>query len=166
MKNTLVRARTVNTNNKQVTNRTQDSTKLHEHMNTQKTLTNHQTNTTVYVDGGNATDYNLVYAAECTKHHLLYVGQTKQKLSERFNGHRSDITCYPDRCELPNHFHTHGCDFDKDLRVTILEQHVTGSREIREFHEDKWILRLGTLAPNGMNKQVNTYGKIYQNLFN
>lgn len=134
-------------------------------MNTTNTLTNQQINKTVYVDGGNATDSNVVYAAECTKHHLIYVGQTKQQLNDRFRGHRSDITCYPDRCELPNHFHTNDCDFEKDLSVTILEQHVTGSREIREFHEDKWILRLGTLRPNGMNAHVNNYGKTYQNLF-
>ena len=52
---------------------------------------------------------------------------------ERCNGHRSDIQNDPGRCALLKHFHDHGCDLQKDLHVSILEQEVFGSLEYREF---------------------------------
>ena len=43
------------------------------------------------------TNRSAIYAATCTKCQLMYVGQTGDALNCRFNRHRSDILCYPNR---------------------------------------------------------------------
>ena len=69
---------------------------------------------------------DVIYAAECTFHNKLYIGHTSQPLNIRFNGHRSDAKIKPTACELVHHFHHNTCDFNKDLRVYILQDNVTG----------------------------------------
>ena len=88
--------------------------------------------------GGQCTTTNTIYAAECTQHKLIYVGQSSQKLNMRFNGHRSDVNVKPKSCELAQHFHrSHECDIKKDLKVYILQDNVISSRERKEFYEDQ-----------------------------
>lgn len=116
------------------------------------------------VQGGSPKDRGVIYSAECLKHDLIYIGQTGDTLSNRFNRHRSDINCYPDRCELPKHFHNNDCSFDQDIKISVLEK-VNGSESLRRFKEDKWILRLDTLHPNGMNVHLSDLGIIYKSLF-
>ena len=79
---------------------------------------------------------------------LIYVGHSSQKLSSRFNGHRSDINVKPKSCELAQHFHRNEeCNINRDLKVYILQDNVTGPRDWREYFEDRWITRLDTKAP-------------------
>ena len=86
------------------------------------------------------------------KHDLIYVGHSSQKLSGRFNGHRSDVKVEPMSCELSQHFHkSKSCKIEKDLKVYILQNNATGTQEKGEFMEDRWITRLNTKSPNGMN---------------
>ena len=54
---------------------------------------------------------------------------------------------------------------DTDLQVSVLEQ-VSGSRALREYKEDRWITRLQTVVPNGMNASYATdFGPTYAKLF-
>ena len=46
----------------------------------------------------------------------MYIGQTGDAFNCRFNRHRSDILCYPNRRELPKHF----CYGDCVLKQTCL----------------------------------------------
>ena len=39
---------------------------------------------------------NIIYLLECAICALQYIGETKQQLSKRLNGHRSDANCKPD----------------------------------------------------------------------
>ena len=57
-----------------------------------------------------------------------------------------------------------GCDFDRHTEISILE-HVTGSSDLMELHEDKWIARLDTKAPRGLNEHLSSYGKLHYDLF-
>ena len=134
-------------------------------MNHSKTLTNQLSKRSCRIEGGFPHSSNLVYAAECTKCKLIYVGQTGDSLSNRFNRHRSDITHYPDRCELPKHFHQNDkCAFETDLQVSVLEN-IKGSEAVRKHKEDKWITRLQTIQPLGLNLSVSDFGTIYDALF-
>lgn len=134
-------------------------------INPSQTITNHKTNRTCRIEGGPATTKGAIYAAECTKHKLLYIGQTERTLSSRFNNHRSDVGHQPHVCKLTEHFSRNGCSFQTDLRVSVLEQ-VSGSRALREYKEDRWITRLQTVAPNGMNATYATdFGPTYAKLF-
>ena len=77
------------------------------------------------------------------------------------------ITAKPNSCELVNHFETNtACKFDKDLSVTFIERNLSGPRQLRELQEDKWIFKLDTLHPNGLNVRLNKYGTVYNNIFN
>ena len=86
------------------------------------------------------------YAAECTKHNLLYIGQSSQKLNCRFNGHRSDLRVKPKACEPTQHFSQNkNCSINKDMKVYILQDNLEGSSfERMEFFEDHWMTRLDT----------------------
>ena len=74
------------------------------------------------IQGGFPTDRSATYK----KCQLMYIRQTGDALNCRFNRHRSDILCYPNRCELPKHFRYGDCSFERDLSVCILEK-VKGS---------------------------------------
>ena len=140
------------------------TTKIDSLMNTTGTITNQQTGRTFNVPGGKPSDTSVVYAAECTKHNVLYTGQTGGKLSTRFGGHRSDVIHYPERCELAKHYHENDCEITKDLRITILE-HVQNNEGVRLHKEAKWMTRLQTIAPNGLNSHSTEYATIYKSLF-
>ena len=169
LKDTLVRARVSATTTPSNSVCNEEGPRARFTLSTASTLTNINSGVTVDTLNGSSTisDANVIYAAECTKCQALYVGQTKQQLFLRFTGHRSDITLRPNRCELPQHFHEapSSCDFDRDLQIHILQKNVTGSRISRETEEDKWIMKLGTLAPSGLNAKLSEYGSLYQTLF-
>ena len=74
--------------------------KLCPSMSNTNSVTNHLTNKTSYTGGGKCNTKYTIYAAECTKHNLLYIGQSSQRLNCRFNGHRSDVRIKPKACEL------------------------------------------------------------------
>ena len=133
-------------------------------MNHSGIVRNKKTNITQKIRGGNATDKNAIYAVECIKHNLICVGQTSQQLNERMNLHRSDIVLYPEKCELTQHYHYNDCNFDVDSKISILDI-VPGSPERRLLEEDRWITKLNTHAPNGMNEKLSDFGKLYYDLF-
>ena len=68
-------------------------------------ITNIQSGKTCFTSGGKCNTSDTIYAAECTKHKLIYVRHSSQKLGSGFNGHRSDINVKPKSCELAQHFH-------------------------------------------------------------
>ena len=137
---------------------------IDSNMNTCGLICNPKTGRSANIPIGSATDSNVIYAAKCKKHQVLYVGTTGGQLNTRFSGHRSDIKHYPSRCELPKHFRECGCDFSMDLEVSVLE-HVTGGVATRLLREDKWIRRLDTVSPNGLNERTSEFGSIHQHLF-
>ena len=80
------------------------------------------------------------------------------------NLHRSDINLYPKSCELVQHCSTHGCDFNKDVEISILE-HFTGSMDMMNLQEEKWITRLYTKVPKGLNERLTDFAKLYYSLY-
>ena len=80
--------------------------KLCPQMNTAKLITNDKLNITEKIKGnGNCNKREMIYAAQCSKHKVLYIGHTGEQLSERFSKHRYDIKSRPDNSELAKHFH-------------------------------------------------------------
>ena len=101
---------------------------------------------------------NVVYAAKCIKHDLLYIGQTNKKITERFSNHRYDFKKRPENNELTTHLTQEPHDFEKDIEVTIIGRGYP-NKESRIRGEDKSICQLGTCAPHGMNKEIGPYGR-------
>ena len=90
----------------------------------------------------------------------------EQKLNSQFNGHRSDVNVKPNVCELSQHFHNNKeCSIDRDLKVYILQDNVTGSWGKREYFEDRWMTRLNSKAPSGMNSNLKEFAKTFYALF-
>ena len=133
-------------------------------MNNTGSITNSRSGITLPIAGGAANKSNVIYAVRCTQHDILYVGYTTRPVNQRMNNHRSDIKLRPQSCELVKHFATCGCDFDRHAEISILE-HVAGSSDLMELHEDKWIAKLDTKAPRGLNEQLSSYGKLHYDLF-
>ena len=141
--------------------------KLCPSMSNTNSVTNHLTNKTSSTDEGKCNTKCTVYAAECTKHNLLYIGQSSQILNCRFNGHRSDVRVKPKACELTQHFsQSENCKIDNDLRVYVLQDNLDDSSSERiEYFEDRWITHLDTKAPYGMNTKLNDFTKTFYQLF-
>jgi hypothetical protein len=107
---------------------------------------------------GNCKTSDIVYVARCKVCDILYVGETKEELRSRFSKHRYDAKKRPENCELAAHVHAMKHDFDRDIEVTVLQQGFKSDAE-RKFSEDKYICQLGTLTPNGLNKDLENYAR-------
>ena len=107
---------------------------------------------------GNCKTSDIVYVARCKVCDILYVGETKEELRSRFSKHRYDAKKRPENCELAAHVHAMKHDFDRDIEVTVLQQGFKSDAE-RKFFEDKYICQLGTLTPNGLNKDLESYAR-------
>ena len=128
-------------------------------------ITNTSARRTARIAGGSANTAGCINAGECIKHNILYVGQTGGPLNVRFNGHRSDTSLIPERCELDQHFAEGNCDINTDLRFSILEKAQGTSDAFREYKEDIWITRLQTNKPTGLNVSPHEFGQIYRSLY-
>ena len=116
---------------------------------------------------GNCKSKNIVYAARCKVHGLLYIGHTGEQLKDRFSKHRYDAKNRPDNNKLAHHIHHYHHDFDHDIDVTILKDNLNDTKA-REKCEDKYICLLGIKQPSGLNSDMGQYGtdmyETYQNL--
>ena len=126
-------------------------------MNALTTITNQISKWTCAIEGGKLTDKSVIYATECTKHKRIYIVQIGDQRNNHFNRHRSDRRCYLDRCELSKHFHSNGCDFEKDLKISILQK-AKGSQAKKQSKEDQWIIRFDTSYPKGLNVHLSDFG--------
>ena len=127
-------------------------------MNTTKLITNDKLKITEKIKGtGNCKETEIIYAAQCSKHKELYIGHTGEQLSENFSKYRYDIKNRPDNSELAKHFHE-SHNLNNDLNVTILQNNIK-TAAARRYHEDKWICKLRTLAPHGLNTATGEYAK-------
>ena len=92
---------------------------------------------------------------ECKRCHIKYVGQTKNRIIDRFQGHIFDIK-HNNNTTVARHFHSHNDHSNPSMIIHILEyirfpKDVPRSRSIRDNRELVWIHRWNTLIPNGLN---------------
>jgi len=106
---------------------------------------------------GNCKTRNIIYAAKCKKHKIIYTGHTSEQLNTRFSKHKYDIKNRPDNSELAEHFNKNH-DINKDLEIYILETDIPNHQR-RILLEDRWMCKLQTLQPTGMNKDGGSYLK-------
>ena len=105
-------------------------------MNTAKLITNDKLNITEKVKGtGNWKEREIIYAVQCSKHKVLYIGHAGEQLAERFSKHHYDIKNRPDNSELAKHFNE-SHNLNNDLNVIILQNKIK-TAAARRYHEDK-----------------------------
>ena len=141
--------------------------KLCPNMSQTDKIKNNKSGITKLGHGGDCHSTNLVYAAECTKCQLIYIGCTTNQLNTRFNGHRHDAKHKPEATELAHHFfNSSDCNIE-DVKVTILEKIDNATLAQLERREDYWIATLQTQRPYGLNQRANTeLLPIHQAIFN
>lgn len=89
-----------------------------------------------------------MWCRKCAK--IVYVGKTKNRIMERFNGHRLDLRT-ADETKPVFHFKTKG-HVDEDMQVVGLEG-VPGSDDVyRVARERWWINRMGTFEEENRKK--------------
>ena len=119
---------------------------------------------------------NLVYLITCNNCSLKYVGETVQKLNERFAFHNTCIL-YPNKygfCRiLSSHFNKGPCK-NAEYSVQIIEKmegsgrtergaiNIKASSERKE-REKYWMLKLRTVYPYGLNDRIGDEFKHVQN---
>lgn len=94
---------------------------------------------------------NCIYMIYCNKCGQQYIGETKNSIATRMWQHRYNIlhkkyTVTP----LVKHFVSHGM---RAMRVLGIQSNSTWTDIIRKKNERKWIWRLNTLEPLGLNKK-------------
>ena len=121
--------------------------------------------------GGMCSSKNLIYAMECTKCCVWYIGETGDTLRGRLNGHRSMTKKVLDGgmldessndCGAPLHFGQRDHSFEKDMKLYILEQGRWGDTRERRLKESYYITKYKTLAPQGINKQTGPLSDLYE----
>ena len=100
---------------------------------------------------------NLIYCISCLDCGKQYVSQTKNNVITRINNHLSTIRLMDD-LPIPTHMQAHNSNHNPSIRVHILEfirapPSSVKSQELRDMIERKWITRLNTLVPQGLNLQ-------------
>ncbi|KAK2863636.1 hypothetical protein Q5P01_003169 [Channa striata] len=93
--------------------------------------------------------HNCVYLIFCLKCGIQYVGETKNSIRTRMWQHRYNIKNNKEaNTPLVNHFILHGM---QALRVAGLQSHSCWTDIQRKMYERRWIYRLHTLEPIGLN---------------
>ena len=104
---------------------------------------------------GTCQSNNLICCLECNWCHSKYVGQTKNRIIDRFQGNIFDIK-HNNNTTVVRHFDSHNVHLDPNMTIHILEyiwllKNAPWSNSLRDNRELLWIHRLNTLIPNGLN---------------
>ena len=94
------------------------------------------------------------------------MGETKQTLTARVAGHRSDINTRSVRkCpHVVTHFNAPGHSL-QDMRIFPIEQMRSSDSNSRKMREKFWMSKLRTVYPHGLNERSQVlYGLLYFDL--
>ncbi|KAI8514533.1 corticospinal neuron axon guidance through spinal cord [Branchiostoma belcheri] len=104
----------------------------------------------------NCQSKNIVYLIQCKKCSVQYVGETKQTLANRLNGHRSAINTKKDTPVSAHFNQTHHSVGDREI-LGIERLRYTGNEDLtrqrRLQRESYWIHQLRTSHPDGLSQE-------------
>ena len=106
----------------------------------------------------NCQSENVIYLISCTTCGVQYVGQTRNRIMQRFQGHYHHIKTNNDTT-VAQHFnkcHSKKDGSPSDFSITILsfihrQLQTQGAQLIRDTEEKRWMHRLGKILPQGLN---------------
>ena len=99
---------------------------------------------------------NLIYCLYCKVCMKVYVGQTKRSLRERIGEHFTSIRKHKKHLVVGRHYNSKGHTGVNNVKIFILDFVKTSpkahnSRTKKEALESKWIFRLRSTVPLGLN---------------
>ena len=124
-------------------------------INTSGTIRSSSTDKTFYTKKNvSCKSHNLIYCITCNKCKMQYVGQTKRRLMDRFQGHLYNVKKGTE--QIGRHFTKPPHEGAQDMTIHILSFIIQPSNGIaakkaRNKIELAWIHRLCTQAPFGLN---------------
>ena len=99
---------------------------------------------------------NLIYCITCKICKIQYIGQTKRRLMDRFQGHFYNINSRNQKDVVGHHFNQPGHNGISDIEIHIVDfihAHPESTKAIRRTIERNWQYRMHSNAPQGLNKQ-------------
>ena len=103
----------------------------------------------------NCNSSNLIYCITCKTCRIQYVGQTKRALKCHMVEHFGNNSSNDPDSPLGEHYNLPGHNVIDDILITILEfihfPRTDEARPLCKKEELKWILRLNTWFPRGLN---------------
>ena len=99
---------------------------------------------------------------ECILCKIQYVGKSETPFNLRLNNHRKDVN-NPKAIPACNHFKIHGHNFMKHAKFNLIEQSTaisnlsTDTLRLRLKWRHFWIIKFETLAPKGLNQELNNF---------
>lgn len=103
--------------------------------------------------GINPKTQNCIYLIWCTKCQLKYIGETGNTITTRITQHRYNIkNKKQSHTPLVHHFLLHGWE---SFKCTGLKHNPNWTISERKREEKRWILRLNTMQPRGLNDRWN-----------
>ena len=110
----------------------------------------------------NCATENVIYLISCKRCGVQYVGETGQKLRNRFNNHRNRLRQLSN-LYLYQHFTSDGHS-EEDIDILPIEEVTCASsisiRAKRLEREDYWCRELCTVYPYGLNDNVRKVGNV------
>ena len=108
------------------------------------------------------TTENVIYLITCKRCGIQYVGETSQKVRNRFNNHRNRLR-QQNNLYLYQHFTSDG-HCEEDISIMPIEE-ITGTSSVsqrarRLEREDYWCRELCTVYPYGLNDNVRKVGNV------
>lgn len=108
----------------------------------------------------NCSSEYVIYALTCPCG-LLYIGRTIRTLRKRFGEHRRFVEKMVDKHSVPRHFKEHHSGSLEGLRVWVIESIPSTLPLAERFsrlcqRETYWIYTLDSLAPGGLNEDIET----------
>lgn len=109
---------------------------------------------------------NVIYLLQCNICKLQYIGETTQKLKDRFLQHRRNVTKGV-KGYLYEHFRSNNHSIE-NMEILIIEK-IALNEEQNVKHslleiENFWIRELNTAYPFGFNDRIKNYGDISNNI--
>ena len=96
---------------------------------------------------------------QCNRHvNLQYIGETKRRLKDRFNEHRSeravdDTNIKSKPTTVSEHFLSHSNHSHTDMQLIPLEKIHSSHNSVRTARESHLIDKAMTLEPHGLNRR-------------
>ena len=102
-----------------------------------------------------------MYLMKCILCKIQYVGKSEIPFNLKLNNHRKDVN-NPKAISACSHFKIHGHNFMKHAKFTLIGQLTKISNVSKDtlrlrlkLREDFWIIKLETIAPKGLNQELN-----------
>ena len=114
----------------------------------------------------NCNTENVIYLISCNKCQVQYVGQTTQRIKNRFSQHKSKIVHNKLNTFICNHFNSKEHSY-LDCNVQIIDyieptSHQDKNTVLKQLNqlEDFWIKTLNSVYPYGLNDRISGFGDI------